>query len=135
MKKRATEAMAPFGIGYTDLDTLATLRRSGAPYELRPAVLLSSVLIQSGSLTACLDRLEKGGFVERVRVPEDRRGRSVRLTSAGLELIDRAIDVRFSDAEDCIAALDGQQRETLEELLRHLLSANQENKELGDAMG
>ena len=40
MKKNANEVLEPLGIGYTDLDVLATLRRSGSPYTLRPADLL-----------------------------------------------------------------------------------------------
>ncbi|MEO1086858.1 MAG: MarR family transcriptional regulator [Acidobacteriota bacterium] len=126
LKKRANEVLTPYGLGYTDLDTLATLRRSGPPYELRPSVLLKTVLIQSGSLTACLKRLEKNGLVERVLIPEDHRGRAVRLTERGRELIDRAIEARFDDAEASVASLDAGERRTLEELLRRVLLANRE---------
>lgn len=121
LRKRATDALQPFGIGYSELDTLATLRRSGAPYTLRPAALLDAVLIQSGSLTACLDRLEKRGLVTRVPTPEDRRGRAVRLTDAGRALIDEAIAARFADAEACVTGLDSASRADLERLLRRLL--------------
>ncbi|MDA8017318.1 MAG: MarR family transcriptional regulator [Thermoanaerobaculia bacterium] len=129
LEKRASEALAPFDIGYTDLDVLATLRRSGSPFELRPAALLQAVLIQSGSMTACLDRLEKKGLVDRVATPEDRRGRAVRLTVRGRELIDRAIEVRFADADTSLEGLTDEERVTLEGLLRRLLSSNQTKKD------
>ncbi|MEL7061744.1 MAG: MarR family transcriptional regulator [Acidobacteriota bacterium] len=133
LKRRATDALSPFELGYSDLDTLATLRRSGPPFTLRPAALLNSVLIQSGSLTACLDRLERKGLVERVAIPGDRRGRAVRLAPAGRELVDRAIDARFLDATDSVAALDPTERATLETLLRRLLNAQQPTEGSTDA--
>ncbi|MEM1178458.1 MAG: MarR family transcriptional regulator [Acidobacteriota bacterium] len=126
LKKRANTLLAPYGLGYSDLDTLATLRRSGPPFELRPSVLLKSVLIQSGSLTACLKRLEKNGLVERILIPEDHRGRAVRLTESGRELIDRAIEARFLDAEASVSSLHSDERKTLEDLLRRVLLANRE---------
>ncbi|MEM8934218.1 MAG: MarR family transcriptional regulator [Acidobacteriota bacterium] len=121
LKKQAGDALAPFGLGYTDLDVLATLRRSGPPYRLRPADLLRSVLIQSGSLTACLDRLQKRGWVERVETPDDRRSRSVQLTDDGRELVDRAIEARFRLADAQVASLSAEDRDALERLLRQLL--------------
>ncbi|MEM8963640.1 MAG: MarR family transcriptional regulator [Acidobacteriota bacterium] len=127
-KKSVSEALAVHGLGYTDFDVLATLRRSGEPFQLRPAELLRAVLIQSGSLTACLDRLERSGWVARVATPGDRRGRSVQLTDAGRELIDRLIGVRFAEAADRIASLDSADQETLARLLRTLLIAQHETE-------
>lgn len=120
-RKQAGDALAPFGLGYTDLDVLATLRRSRPPHCLRPADLLRSVLIQSGSLTACLDRLQKHGWIERVATPNDRRSRSVQLTDEGRELVDRAIEARFRVAERQLSALTREDRNALEHLLRQLL--------------
>ncbi|MEM7051431.1 MAG: MarR family transcriptional regulator [Acidobacteriota bacterium] len=122
LKKRAHRVLAPFGLGYTDLDVLATLRRSGEPCVLRPADLLQKVLIQSGSLTACLDRLERQGWVERVPNPQDRRGRSVALTKSGRELVDRAIAARFASAEELMASVAASDRDRLADLLRDLLA-------------
>ncbi|MEO1487772.1 MAG: MarR family transcriptional regulator, partial [Bacteroidota bacterium] len=59
LEKRASSALCDIGICYTDLDVLATLRRSGAPYALTPTELMQSVLITSGAMTALLDRLTK----------------------------------------------------------------------------
>lgn len=103
---------------------LATLRRSGAPYALRPTTLLKSILIQSGSLTACLDRLEAARLVVRELVPSDRRGWMVRLTSEGCRVIDRAIEARFDEARQRVASLSDDERATLGRLLRRLLLAS-----------
>jgi len=129
MKKNAHEALESFGIGYTDLDVLATLRRSGPPYRLRPADLLKAILIQSGSLTACLDRLERSGLIKRVPTPNDRRSRSVELTKKGKTLIDEAIETRFNEAKVAVQGLTKTEQKTLESLLRKLLLTTSETTE------
>ena len=124
LKKSASVTLRPFDIGYTDLDVLATLRRSGAPYRLRPADLLGTVLIQSGSLTACLDRLEKRSLVKRTQTEADRRSRSVQLTEKGKTLIDRAIEARFAEAAGVVEGLSQPEAEGMASLLRKLLANN-----------
>ncbi len=116
------KALEPFELGYTDLDVLATLRRIGAPYRLRPADLLNTVVIQSGSLTACLDRLEKKQLIRRVATPGDRRSRSVQLSRAGEKLIDQAIEQRFEDACRCVVGLTRDDRRQLKSLLKKMLT-------------
>ena len=120
LEQQAEQVLKPFGVRYTDLDVLATLRRSGSPFRLRPSELLNSVLITSGSMTACLDRLESAGLVDRERVPEDRRGCIVKLTRKGKQLTDKAIARRFEQAADAISHLGANERRTLERLLRKL---------------
>ena len=129
MKKNANEVLEPLGIGYTDLDVLATLRRSGSPYTLRPADLLKAILIQSGSLTACLDRLERSSLIKRVPTPNDRRSRSVKLTKKGKTLIDEAIETRFKEAKEAVQDLTKTEQKTLESLLRKLLLTTSETNE------
>ena len=124
MKKRANQTLSAHGLGYTDLDVLATLRRSGAPFELRPADLLKSVLIQSGSLTACLDRLQKADLITRVANEKDRRSLSVKLTDHGVSVVDKAIVARFEEAHDFISGLSAKEVATLETLLRKLTLAD-----------
>jgi DNA-binding MarR family transcriptional regulator len=124
LESRVEKVLKPFGLRYTDLDVLATLRRSGAPFRLRPSELLASVLITSGSLTTCLDRLSSAGLVVREPVPEDRRGCIVKLTRKGRGLTDRAIALRFDQAEGAVDHLSSKERDTLERLLRKLLAGN-----------
>jgi DNA-binding MarR family transcriptional regulator len=54
---------------------LATLQRSGAPYRLSPTALRKSVLLTSGAMTACLNRLEQCGLISRNPDDGDRRSR------------------------------------------------------------
>jgi len=123
LQKRAGEALKPFGMHYTDLDVLATLRRSGTPYCLTPTELLNSVLLTSGAMTTLLNRLEKAGHITREPDPDDGRVKAVKLTKEGIELIDRAIEVRFAEARSTLAGLNSTEISELTHLLRHFLDS------------
>lgn len=117
---RANAALKPLGLTYSDLDVLATLRRAGAPFRLTPTALRRSVLLTSGAMTACLNRLEARGLLTREADPDDRRVLAAALTSAGRELADQAIGPRFSDAAEALANLTADERKGLADLLRKL---------------
>ena len=52
------KAYARYGIGRPEFDVLATLRRSGAPYELTAGALLKAAMVTSGAITNRIDRME-----------------------------------------------------------------------------
>jgi DNA-binding MarR family transcriptional regulator len=120
LEARANRVLKPFGISYTDLDVLATLRRTGAPYCLTPTALCGAVLVTSGAMTACLDRLERAGFVMRQSSTADRRSRAVALTTTGRRLVDEVIVVRFAEAGEAISSLSVSERRILAKLLARL---------------
>jgi DNA-binding MarR family transcriptional regulator len=120
LEARANAALKPLGLHYTDLDVLATLRRGGKPYRRTPTELRDSVLITSGAMTACLDRLERNGLIARVADPHDRRSSAAVLTAAGRKLIDRAIEVRFGEAAQALSGLSVPERERLATMLKKL---------------
>ncbi|HET9482762.1 MAG TPA: MarR family transcriptional regulator [Xanthomonadales bacterium] len=120
LEGRANAALKPLGLHYTDLDVLATLRRGGRPYRRTPTELRDSVLITSGAMTACLDRLERNGLIARVADPNDRRSSAAELTPEGRKLIDRAIAVRFAEATEAVSALSEAERVRLAALLKKL---------------
>lgn len=117
---RAGERLQAHGLSYSELDVLATLRRSGAPYRLTPTALRQSVLLTSGAMTACLNRLERRGLVRRGPDESDRRMLVAILTPEGLGLIDGAIVSHFAQAGQAVAGLELHERETLAGLLRKL---------------
>ena len=59
------------GLDNGTYDVLATLRRSGAPYELSASALADATMIARSSMTSRIDRLEASGYVTRV---DDERG-------------------------------------------------------------
>jgi DNA-binding MarR family transcriptional regulator len=59
-------------------DVLATLRRTGPPYQLRPTEFTDALMLTSSGTTKRLDRLEHAGLITRAADPADRRGPSSR---------------------------------------------------------
>jgi DNA-binding MarR family transcriptional regulator len=114
-------AYARFGIGRSEFDVLATLRRSGPPYELSPGALAGSMMLSSGGTTARLDRLEKAGLVRRVPSPTDRRGVLVRLTDRGREVIDHAVGAGLAEQRRLLSHLPPAKVRQLAGLLREAL--------------
>jgi DNA-binding MarR family transcriptional regulator len=118
---RMEKAYVTFGIGRPEFDVLATLRRSGAPYQLSPGALAASMMLSTGGTTARLDRLEKAGLVERLPSPSDRRGVLVRLTDKGFEVVDQAVGAGLAEQQRLLADLPAAQVRRLEDDLRDLL--------------
>ena len=80
------------GLGEGGFDILATLRRSGVPFELTPSELAQQTMVTTGAVSKRLDRLETAGLVTRRENLEDARGRVVALTPQGRDAIDRAYE-------------------------------------------
>ncbi|MEE9407486.1 MAG: MarR family transcriptional regulator [Polaribacter sp.] len=123
LEKRASKSLSIYNIHYTDLDVLATIRRSGKPYELTPSQLMKSVLITSGAMTALLNRLTKLDLIYRSPDPKDGRIKLVGLTKKGFKLIDKAIETRFVEASDAIKILNKTENMALSILLKKLLKS------------
>ena len=72
------------GVNGTDMECLGFLlsKRISTPTGLAKYTGLSS-----GATTAMLDRLEKGGFIERRPNPDDRRGTLIFLAKSGAEKV------------------------------------------------
>ncbi|MFE7633844.1 MarR family winged helix-turn-helix transcriptional regulator [Kitasatospora sp. NPDC057518] len=118
------------GLDSSEFDVLATLRRSGEPYELNARALLKSAMVTSGAITNRVDRLSAKGLVERNPCPTDRRAVLVRLTPAGKELIDGALAGHVRNEERILSALDADERSRLDALLRKLLIAHGDTEPL-----
>jgi DNA-binding MarR family transcriptional regulator len=101
-------------------DVLATLRRTGRPYQLRPSDFTGSLMLTSSGTTKRLDRLERAGLVERAPDPDDRRGVIITLTDAGHELIDRVTEAHMANEARLLDGLSPAERDRLAALLRKL---------------
>jgi DNA-binding MarR family transcriptional regulator len=110
-----------FGLERWSFDVLATLRRSGYPYELTPTQLFSSLMLTSGAITHRTDELEKAGLVHRAPDPNDRRGVRVRLTDLGLAKINQAVSAHVENEWRILGHLSRQDRSLLISLLRRFL--------------
>ena len=122
LSEAATEEIfAEHGLSRGGFDVLAALRRAGAPYELSPTELYSSLLISSGAMTNRIDRLEEMGLVERIPDADDRRGIKVVLTARGRTVIDDAVRDHLENERRMLDVLSASERRVLPKLLRELL--------------
>lgn len=109
-----------YGLDSGEFDVIATLRRSGPPYCLRPTELYRWLMISSGGLTARLNKLEKAGLVTRLPDPDDNRSMLVQLTPEGAAVAERAFREDMAFESKVLDALTPDERATLETLLRKL---------------
>lgn len=112
-----------FGLQKGEFDVLAALRRSGAPYTLRPSELSEMLMLTRAGMTNRLDRLEVAGLVERTLDPADRRSFRVRLTDKGYTTVEDAMTAHTANVTRLLSALDPDELGTLDGLLRTLLSS------------
>lgn len=104
-------------------DVLATLRRSGPPYQLTPTQLTRSAMVTSGAITQRLDRLEARGLISRGPRSDDGRGVQVTLTPTGYNTIDAALPDHLATEQRLLAALSEKQRRALAVTLQQLIDS------------
>ncbi len=120
LDRERAAAFSGHGLETWEFDVLAALRRSGSPYELSPGQLVSQTLVTSGTMTNRIDRLEARALVARRPDPDDGRGVLVRLTAAGLTVVDTALAALLEREHALLAGLDQAARSELAQLLRRL---------------
>jgi len=101
-------------------DVLATLRRTGPPYQVRPTDFMGALMLTSSGTTKRLDRLERAGLIVRTPDPGDRRGTLITLTEAGRRLVDAATEAHLDNERRLVAALTAAEQRQLADLLRKL---------------
>jgi hypothetical protein len=103
---RLDRVFAAHGFEAWEFDVLATLRRSGPPFELRAGQRI--------------DRLEHRGLVDRRKDPADGRVVLVALTATGRRRVDAALEAHAANELDIISALSTHDRDDLTRVLRRL---------------
>jgi len=114
---RLEAVFAEFGLSEPEFDLLAALRRAGAPYERAAGELAAHTMVTSGGLTKRVDRLVQRGLVEREEATDDARRRIVRLTAAGLDVIDRAYAAHMRNERALLDELGRAESDALEPIL------------------
>ena len=108
------------GINMAAFDVLTSLRRAGAPYRRTAGDLATAGLLSTGGVSLRADRLEQAGLVVRERDTQDRRIVHLRLSEAGLALIDQVVDVHFQNEREMLTGLTKVERDQLARLLGRL---------------
>lgn len=108
---------AEAGLTDGDFDVLASLRRSGAPYELTPGELGATTMITSGAVTKRVDRLVAAGYVERNVCADDARSRRIGLTDEGFRLVDALVVQHVANERRLLSGFSDRERSQLARLL------------------
>lgn len=85
LKCAASERLLRLGVSMAQLNILYTLHRTG---DMTMSGMADILNVSLSNATGLIDRLEERGYIERTRVPEDRRVVMVRMTPAGTQLLD-----------------------------------------------
>lgn len=93
LKCASSERVLRRGISVAQLHILNMLQRNGEMPMSRLAEMLN---VSLSNATGLIDRIEERGFIERTRVPEDRRIVMIRVTLEGLRMLDE-IDALSDD--------------------------------------
>ncbi|AGF55977.1 DNA-binding MarR family transcriptional regulator [Clostridium saccharoperbutylacetonicum] len=127
-ERRLADNFSKFKLNSGEFDVLATLRRSGGEFKLKPTELYNLLMVTSGAMTNRVDTLEKKGLVIRVNDTEDRRTVYVKLTEEGLKVINTAVYEHVTVEEDLLNMLTEEERETFDSLLRKINLNLEKNK-------
>jgi DNA-binding MarR family transcriptional regulator len=107
------------GMGLKELGALAYLRDNEHSSQ---QALFEALCIDANSCVLLLNELERLGYVERRRDPQDRRRHLVTVTAVGLEALERAEHAQGSIEDDVLSGLSTDERDTLRHLLSQALS-------------
>ena len=120
IERRLEPVYAASGLEPGWYDVLATLRRAGPPYRLRPTDFAAALMLTSSGTTKRLDRIEAAGYITRAPDPSDRRGVLITLTPQGRKLIDKATVQHLANERRILTGLTPAEQRQLADLLRKL---------------
>ena len=115
--KRYTPVLDPIGLTYTQyIIFLALWEKDNIPVK----ELGGRLMLDSGTLTPVLKKLEARKLIERTRSRADERNVCITLTQAGVDLKEKALDI--PEKIFCSTGLSMEQALALHGLLKQLLS-------------
>jgi MarR family 2-MHQ and catechol resistance regulon transcriptional repressor len=118
VRRRLSADLEREGLSGSGFSVLMVLSGGGGELELR--ALRARLRTSKANATEVVTTLESRGLVQRFRLPHDRRAASVRMTTAGRELIDRLFPEHTQRVQDAFAVLDEGEKRMLAEICRKL---------------
>jgi DNA-binding MarR family transcriptional regulator len=106
LKKKADQFFAPFGLTDVQFNLMMLVKhQAGSECGLSQAQLSAMMLVNRANITSLVDRMEKGGLVERTDSPTDRRYNIIKLTARGKKLLDEVEPLYGKEIRRVMAAL------------------------------
>ncbi len=130
--RRIYQGLEEFELTESQVNMLAALYRSGAPYRLSPTELSTAMLLTPGTITYVIDQMVDAKNVVRRSDPTDRRKVIIELTESGSRRVQSAMRSHVSTCLDLLRALsDPQRRVFIDSLRMLLLSVDEQGDEIG----
>lgn len=107
------------GLGPAQVHAILWLRRDGS---LGMGALAQRAGVNQKTVTGIVDRLERHGFVKRVRSVQDRRVVHVALAPKGVRLADQLESTLFTNTQTLLGMLDVRDRRDLFRILENVVA-------------
>lgn len=121
--RRKESLFADYGVTPVRFNLLLHLKSSSSDFSLTPTELAKKMHIKKGTLTQYIDHLMKDGLVERTKSHDDKRMKSVTLTSRGIDKISVIIPLYLSMLENCTSGLDEQDHKIMKQAIKKMIIA------------
>jgi DNA-binding MarR family transcriptional regulator len=115
--------LAAHGLEGYEYDTLHFLGGCGPEHRATPSEIAAWQRMSPSGITGRLDALEKRGFIRRLPSPTDRRKVIVELTEDGRQAWLGTFDPQTNEEAKVLSALDPEERERFNAMLRTMMSA------------
>jgi DNA-binding MarR family transcriptional regulator len=123
LKQTRHAEIAEHGLEDYEYATLHFLGGCGPEHRATPGEIAAWQQMSPSGITGRLDGLEKRGFIRRLPSPTDRRKVIVELTEEGRRAWLGTFDPQTNEEEKVLAALDPDEREQFDRLLRKMMRA------------
>lgn len=105
-----SEKLVRVGVSMTQLHVMSMLERHG---DISMSRLAEMIDVSLSSATGLVDRMEERGYLERLRVPDDRRVVLVRISETGRKLLDEIEVLRTEMLRTVLDRMDPDQLDGL----------------------
>lgn len=111
-----TKIAEQMGVSATDEKCIDLIMRADGPVTAGRIAELSG--LSTGAVTGVIDRLERAGFVRRVRDPHDRRKVLVEVTVGDVEKFGQLFEVARQSLIEVLSHFDGDELQVIERYLQ-----------------
>lgn len=111
-----TKIAERMGVSATDEKCIDLIMRADGPVTAGRIAELSG--LSTGAVTGVIDRLERAGFVRRVRDPHDRRKVLVEVTVGDVEKFGQLFEVARQSLIEVLSHFDGDELQVIERYLQ-----------------
>lgn len=115
MEERIKRDIKRYGVSTTEFTILEALYHKG---QLTVQQICDAVLINSGSMTYVIDKLQKRGLLKRSPCEQDRRVVQVRITDEGKQVMDEIFPKHQAVIEEIFADIELEDKQKLVDLLK-----------------